>query len=159
MKNVIRPQYSRLKRILEMIREGTRTGRYPNAGDFCAEMEVSRPTVMRDLDWLRDEENAPIEYVPASHGYRLSDETWNLPPIQLSRMEVFAFSIAAKLLANFRGTPLEMDMRSVLAKVAESLDGTVTLDPQALSDRLTVIGEDYVVQNPATWTAAARPPD
>jgi hypothetical protein len=46
-----------------------------------------------------------------------------------------------------------------LAKVAESLDGTVTLDPQALSDRLTVIGEDYVVQNPATWTAAARPPD
>ena len=159
MKHVTRPQYSRLKRILEMIREGTRAGRYPNAGDFGGELEVSRPTIMRDLEWLRDEENAPIEYVASSHGYRLSDQAWNLPPLQLSRKEVFAFSIASKLLAHFRGTPLEMDMRSVVAKIAESLEGTISMDPQALTDRFTVIGEDYVVQDPATWAAVAKAMD
>ena len=72
MKKLSRPQIHRIRRILEMIRQGTRSGRYPNAGDFCRELEVSRPTAMRDLDWLRDEEHAPIEYAAAAHGYRLT---------------------------------------------------------------------------------------
>lgn len=62
MKNLLRPQYHRLRRILELIREGTRTGAYANAGDFCAELEVCRRTILRDLDFLRDEERAPVAY-------------------------------------------------------------------------------------------------
>ena len=156
MKNISRPQYYRVRRILEMIREGTRTGRYPNAGVFRAELEVSRPTVMRDLDFLRCEENAPIEYVPSGFGYRLTDATWALPPAQLSRQEIFAFSIARKLLERFHGTALELDMRSVLNKIAESLEGTITVDAGALTEHFTVLGDDYVVQVPETWKAVAQ---
>jgi hypothetical protein len=39
---------------------------------------------------------------------------------------VFAFSIAAKLLNAFRGTPLEVDMESLFEKIGRSLEGTVT---------------------------------
>ena len=108
-----------------MIRKGTASGVYPNAGDFRRELEVSRQTVMRDLDFLRDEERAPIEYVNERWGYRLTDPglTWSLQPVQLSRREVFAFSVARKLLAAFTGTPLEMDMESVFSKIAQSLQG------------------------------------
>jgi hypothetical protein len=38
--------------------------------------------------------------------------------VQITRREVFSFSIARKLLERFEDTPLEMDMRSVLAKIA-----------------------------------------
>ena len=45
-----------------MVREGTQSGYLANSSDFGKELEVSRRTVARDLDFLRDEENAPIEY-------------------------------------------------------------------------------------------------
>lgn len=138
-----------------MIREGTRSGRYPNAADFGRELEVSRPTVMRDLDWLRDEERAPIEYAAAEHGYRMTDATWQMAPVQVSTREVFAFSVARKVLGAFRGTPLELDMASVLEKVGAALEDKVTLDPSALTERFTVLAEDYVRVDPATWTALA----
>jgi len=40
MRPATRPQYHRLQRILEMIREGTRTGCLPNCGHFIRELEV-----------------------------------------------------------------------------------------------------------------------
>ena len=60
MKTATRPQYHRLQRILEMIREGTRTGSLTNCGHFIGELEVSRRTLMRDLNFLRDDHHAPI---------------------------------------------------------------------------------------------------
>jgi len=46
MKILSRPQADRLRRILEMIRRGTRSGVYVNAGYFCAELEVCRRTIL-----------------------------------------------------------------------------------------------------------------
>ena len=67
----------------------------------------------------------------------------------------FSFSIARKLLARFEGTPLEMDMRSVLAKIGESLQGTVSFDLESLTDQFTVLAEDHVRVDPAVWQRAA----
>jgi hypothetical protein len=114
MKIATRPQYHRLQRILELIREGTRAGSLPNCGDFTRELEVSRRTLMRDLDFLRDEMHAPIAYDESRKGFRLTDPTFQLAPVELTEREVFSFSIARKLLEGFEGTPLELDMRSVL---------------------------------------------
>jgi len=151
MKVFLRPRYHRIQRILQLIREGTRSGRYPNAATFCRELEVSRWTVLRDLDWLRDEERAPIEYVPASHGYRLGDPTWELPPISVAAGALFAFAVARRLIEGFRGTPLEADMRSVLDRIGRSLEGSVTVDLEGLTDRLSVVADDYVRQDPGVW--------
>ena len=107
MKTATRPQYHRLQRILEMIREGTRAGTLPNCGHFIRELEVSRRTLMRDLDFLRDDHNAPIAYDDSRKGFQLTDPTFSLPPVQLTRREVFSFSIARKLLERFEGTPLK----------------------------------------------------
>ncbi len=41
-------------------------------------------------------------------------------------------SLARKLLAHFEGTPLHLDMKAVLGKIAESLEGEVTLEPEWL---------------------------
>ena len=62
MKTKSRPQYYRIRRVLEMVREGTQSGYLTNSSDFKEELGVSRRTVARDMDFLRDEENAPIEY-------------------------------------------------------------------------------------------------
>ena len=56
------------------------------------EFEVSRRPVARDLDFLRDEERAPLAYDDA----------------RLTRKEAFSFG-----LAHDEGTPLHLDTRSV----------------------------------------------
>jgi proteasome accessory factor B len=50
--------------------------RLANSGDFIREFEVSRRTVARDLDFLRDEENAPLAYDEARHGYVLTGKVF-----------------------------------------------------------------------------------
>jgi len=155
MKTSSRPQYYRIRRMVQMVREGAETGDLPNSSDFMREFEVSRRTVARDLDFLRDEERAPLEYDDARHGFRLTDETYTLPPVRISRKEAFSFGLARKLLAHYEGTPLHLDMRSVLDKIAESLEGDITIEPDWLSEHVGVMPEDCVRINPEVWAQIA----
>lgn len=132
------------------------TGYLPNSSDFMKEFEVSRRTVARDLDFLRDEERAPLAYDDARHGFRLTDETYTLPPVRISRKEAFSFGLARKLLAHYEGTPLHLDMRSVLDKIAESLEGDITVEPDWLSEHVGVLPEDRVRIDPEVWAQLAR---
>ena len=106
MKTGSRPQYYRIRRMVQMVREGADSGSLPNSTDFMNEFEISRRTVARDLDFLRDEERAPLAYDDARHGFRLTDETYTLSPVRISRKEAFSFGLARKLLAHYEGTPL-----------------------------------------------------
>ena len=146
----------RVQGILEMIRQGTRSGGYPNCTAFREAFGMGRQTALRDLDFLRDDWGAPIAYDASRKGYFLTDPAWTVPALKLDRREVFALGIARKVMAAFRGTPLEADMRSALARVAEALEGHVSMDPSALTDRISVLGEDYAPQDPEVWLAAAR---
>jgi len=155
MKAGSRPQYYRIRRMVQMVREGAETGNLPNSTDFMEEFEVSRRTVARDLDFLRDEERAPLAYDDARHGFRLTDETYTLPPVRISRREAFSFALARKLLAHYEDTPLHLDMRSVLDKIAESLEGDVTIEPDWLSEHVGVLPEDRVRIDPDVWAGLA----
>ena len=97
MKPSSRPQHYRIRRMVQMVREGAETGYLPNSSDFMKEFEVSRRTVAPDLDFLRDEERAPLAYDDGRHGFRLTDETYTLPPVRISRKEAFSFGLARKL--------------------------------------------------------------
>lgn len=156
MKAGSRPQYYRIRRMVQMVREGAETGYLANSTDFMKEFEVSRRTVARDLDFLRDEERAPLAYDDARHGFRLTDETYTLPPVRISRKEAFSFGLARKLLAHYEGTPLHLDMRSVLDKIAESLAGDITIEPDWLSEHVGVLPEDRVRIDPEVWGQLAR---
>ena len=127
--------------MVQMVREGSAAGKPPNSTHFMAEFGISRRTVARDLDFLRDEERAPLEYDDARHGFRLVDETYALPPMTISRREAFSFGLARKLLAHYEGTPLHLDMRSVLDKIAESMEGDITTfsAPSTLSALMSAI--------------------
>jgi len=140
---------------MEMVREGTKNGYLANSTDFRRELGISRRTVARDLDFLRDEENAPIDYDESQKGYRLTDETYTLPPVRISRKEAFSFGLARKLLAHYEGTPLHLDMRSVLDKIAESLEGDITIEPDWLSEHVGVMPEDCVRIDPEVWAQIA----
>ena len=133
MKKLRRSKRHRLWRILEMIREGTRTGNPPNSRDFQSELEVCRRTICNDLDCLRYDENAPIEYDPRRHGFYLTDQTWQLPDMRISKREAFAFLVAHRAVGALRGTPVETDMRAVMERIGSCIE---VLRPSSLRRRV-----------------------
>jgi len=155
MKAGSRPQYDRLRRRVERVREGSASGNPPNSKDFMAAFGVSRRTVARDLDFLRDEERAQLAYDGARPGFRLTDETYPMPPVTLTRREAFRFGLARKLLAHYEGTPLHLDRRSVLDKIAESLAGDISIEPDWLGEYVSVLPEDRVRIDPEVWAQLA----
>jgi len=86
MKAGSRPRYYRIRRMVQMVREGAETGYPPNSSDFMKEFEVSRRTVARDLDFLRDEERAPLAYDDARHGFLLDGPDLHAAPLPLARI-------------------------------------------------------------------------
>jgi len=84
MRTTTRPQYHRLRRILEMIREGTRTGSLPNCGHFTRELEVSRRTLMRDL--ALESPNDPFSVLSEDH-VRLNPEVWQAAGRAINQQE------------------------------------------------------------------------
>ena len=60
-----RPMIERLAGIMAQIQAGM----YPNASTLAAKFEVSRKTVERDLEFLRERLNAPIQYDPRRWGW------------------------------------------------------------------------------------------
>lgn len=155
MKNPTRPQAYRMRHILETIRQAPAEGPLPSAGSLARALEVSWHTIIRDLNALRDDEGAPIMYDASRKGYYLEDVAWSLPPVTLNQREVFAFSVASRMLQPFRGTPLEMDLQSLFGKIARSLEGKVTFSADALTEHITILGEDYVPVNRERWIELA----
>ncbi len=72
-----KPQYRRLLFIDGEIRKG----KYPNCTGLAREWEVSPRTVQRDIDYLRWELGAPMEYDAIRHGFHYTDRSWFLPSV------------------------------------------------------------------------------
>jgi len=70
---------SQLARIVQFDKE-VRFKEYPNRFSFSVEYGVSDRTVARDIEYLRDRLEAPLEYDPQRKGYFYKNE-WTPPTV------------------------------------------------------------------------------
>ena len=141
--------------IVGMVKNGLGDERYPSARAMAEELGVSWRTVMRDLDYLRDYEGAPIEYDASRKGYYLSSNGWSLQPVTLTHREILAFALASRMFHPFRGTPMEEDLRSLFGKIDRALDGTAAVSMTVNPDQVSFLSDDYVPLNHTMWTRLA----
>ena len=78
----------------QKIREGTA----PNCGRLAQELEVSRRTILRDIDFMKYDLAAPLEYDPGKRGYVYSEPNWVMPSVRITEGELFALLVAEKAL-------------------------------------------------------------
>ena len=114
----------RLFQIVEFIRNGN----YPNVPKMQKEYEVSRSTIMRDLEFLKNMYNAPIEYCPIHKGYYFSDPTFMIKTVLLTEGELFAVHTILPLMEQYKNTPLENTFKSIISKMMEMLPNKVEID-------------------------------
>lgn len=124
-----RPPLERMMRIHQAIQ----AGKYPNATTLAREIEVTTKTIHRDIDFMRDRMNLPIEYEAYRRGYYYTGEVGAFPTMQITEGELFALVVAEKALQQYRGTSFEKPLLSALRKMEESLPDTISLNLEDVS--------------------------
>ena len=69
--------YHQIERLL-YIHKTIASGTYPTTKKIAKDLETSTATISRDIDFLRDRQNAPIEYDTHRGGYFYSDPKYQL---------------------------------------------------------------------------------
>ena len=113
------------------IHQALQSGRPTNASTLGRELEVSTKTIQRDLEFMRDRLDLPIEYDSHQHGLIYTEEVKAFPTVQITEGELLALVIAEKAFQQYRGTHFERPLLSAIRKISESLPDTISL---SLSD-------------------------
>jgi predicted DNA-binding transcriptional regulator YafY len=133
-----RPPLERMLRIHQSLQ----SGKFPNASTLAAEIEVASKTIHRDIEFMRDRMNLPIQYNTSRSGYFYDGEVSAFPTMQITEGELFALVVAEKALQQYRGTSFEKPLLSAIKKMEQSLPDTISLNladvGQAISFRTRV---------------------
>ena len=119
-----RPPLARMLRLHEELS----AGRHPNCRSMAQEFEVADKTIQRDIDFMRDQLNLPIEYEPGKFGYRYTEEVTAFPSIQVSEGEMVALFVAQKAMNQYKGTPFEKPLAAAFRKLTEGLKDHVSFE-------------------------------
>ncbi len=119
-----RPPLERMLRIHQALQ----AGEFPNATSLARVIEVSTKTIQRDLEFMRDRLNLPLEYDAGRKGYFYTGEVSGFPTMQITEGEIFALVVAEKALQQYRGTSFEKPLLSALKKMEQALPDTISLN-------------------------------
>lgn len=91
-------------------------GRKRTAGEIARRFEVSRRTILRDIDALCEMGIPIVADLGASGGYSLPPD-YSLPPLALTLHEALLLRLALSSLSQLSETPFKQERESLLAKV------------------------------------------
>jgi len=107
------------------------------------ELEISPATLKRDLDYLKDQLGAPIEYDRFLNGYRFGQEyrgqKHELPGLWFSERELYSLLMANQLLSELDSEGvISRHLQPLLERIHQML-GTGESDAKALLKRVKII--------------------
>ena len=112
--------------------------------DFLDELEISKATFKRDLEYLRDRMNASIVYDRAEGGYRFDKpnlgEKIELPGLWFSEKEATALVLMQHLLGNLDQGGLISPHIEPLTEIIDGILGQSEVSAKELRKRIKVFG-------------------
>lgn len=133
----------RLLQLERLIQSG-----YYTADALADELEVSRRTILRDIQELQNFYYAPIEFDRVRNGYYYTDETFFVRNVLLTEGEVVAMAGILPLLERYDNTPLKDTIVKVYDTISQMLPDQVKVqsslfnDVQFISDPIPNIDPD-----------------
>lgn len=113
-----RPPFERMKKIFGRLQDG----KYPNCSTIAAEFGVSAKTAKRDIDFMRDRWELPIEYDDQKYGYYFTKPVERFPGVPVTEKELFALCVANKAIEQYQGTALQQPLELAFQKCMGQLD-------------------------------------
>lgn len=120
-----RPPLERMLRIHEELRRGALI----NCTKLAVSLEVSRKTVVRDIGFMRDRLDLPIEYDPQIQAYRYTYPVNAFPTVQVTEGELMALLVARRALEQYQGTPFHRQLELAFEKLTSGLKDRISFSP------------------------------
>ncbi|MCR4735773.1 MAG: transcriptional regulator [Treponema sp.] len=130
----------RTHRIIQ-IDEDIRSGLYPSVAYLMEKHGVSRRTIMRDIEFLRDRYQAPLEVDRTRRGYFYADSTFAIRNVLLTEGDLFTISTVMHLMEQYKNTPLENQFKHMMGKISELLPNQVSVDSGFLNKDISFISD------------------
>lgn len=121
-----------LRRVL-FIHERLGNGHPATAVSLARELETSERTVKRDVEFMRDQLGAPIEWDASAHTYAYTRPCDLLPLLRLDAGEALALALAGRTFAAWQGNALGRALSAALEKIAGVVGGAVSLPVSEIS--------------------------
>lgn len=128
------PQMWRQTRLRQWLLEGRRF----TASDAAAEFQVSRRTIMSDIEYLR-QYGYVVEWDPARHTYVLEEESGDLASLQLRRSEWAAISLAADVFESMGAAPLAETVSGIVERARSLMPDLLGTDPTGLAPAFSML--------------------
>lgn len=132
-----RAQLSRppLERMLK-IHDELRRGALINCTRLMRDLEVSRKTVVRDIAFMRDRLDLPIEFDARIQAYRYTHPVNAFPTVHVTEGELLALLVAQRALQQYQGTPFHRQLAIAFEKLAGGLRDRISFSP---ADELSAV--------------------
>lgn len=114
-----------------------RTQRYPNATKLAEHFEMSKKTAQRDIEFIRERIDCPLEYDQSQKGYFYGDDTFALPMIYLSTEELSALIMARNFLQDVTDGAIGKEISVIMEKINRILRRFAGGDENALDRSLS----------------------
>lgn len=119
-----RPPMQRMLHIHEELRRGATT----NCSDLARQLKVSRKTILRDVAFMHDRLDLPVEFDVHGQTYRYTHPVESFPTIQHSRRDLVNGMVTRRALDQYRKEPYYRQLVAAFDKVT-----SVTEDRSAFS--------------------------
>ena len=120
-----RPPLERMLRIHDELRRGALT----NCTKLVELLGVCRKTVLRDIAFMRDRLDLPIEFDPLIQAYRYTHPVTSFPTVHVTEGELLALLVAQRALEQYRGTPFHRSLEIAFEKLAGGLRDRISFSP------------------------------
>jgi proteasome accessory factor B len=147
-----RPPLERMLRIHGLLQNGKR----PNCSTLAKQLEISVKTAQRDIEFMRDRLNLPIDYDRTTHGYFYTERVTNFPTVQVAEGEIVALLVAQKAMEQYRGTPFEKMLRTAVQKLAAGLEDDISFGFADLVDTFSFHTLGVAPVEPAAFERLAQ---
>ena len=121
------------------IHEQLKNIKYPNCSKLSRELEVKAVrTILRDIEFMRDQLLLPIDYDQQRHGYYYTRHVDQFPGVGVSESELFAMLVAQKAVAHYQGTSFHKPLRTAFEKLTADLDPKVVVHLEDLGAAMDI---------------------
>lgn len=111
------------------IHDELRRGSLVNCTKLVRMLEVCRKTVVRDIAFMRDRLELPIEFDTGIQAYRYTHPVSAFPTVQVTEGELLALLVARRALEQYRGTPFHRQLEVAFEKLSGGLQDKITFSP------------------------------
>ena len=137
----------RLLQLDELLRRRERQ----TAETLASELECNEKTVRTYINYMRDRFGAPIEF-SRQQGWYYSNADWRMSSLALTRGEIFALTLGARMLAAYGGSAYSVELQSAIEQLVKRLPEQTWVDLHQLVDEHVMFRSGAELDlDPNTW--------